>query len=106
MKKSLALKAREEANAEPIKNQNVEDSNAVWISEIPPPPPLTERIVESISSDEVLDSTEELVSPKRPRGSSCDRFEVYVPSWNICTSDSIIFKAPEAARQLGGHLCR
>lgn len=59
-KKALALKAREEANAELKKDPNAEGSETTRAPEMPPPLPSTEQVIEPISSEEALDSIEDL----------------------------------------------
>lgn len=104
-KKALALKPRWEANTEATKNQTAEGSEINQALETVPPPS-TEQAIELVRSEYAKDEPGELVSYKHPRGTTWDKAEAYVPSWNIKATHSIISRAPDAARHLGGILCR
>lgn len=105
-RKALAAKAREEANSEPLKDQITGDLVNNQALEMPPPSQPTIQVIAPLSLEEAKESIVELVSQKCLRGSLRDKSETFVPSCNIRSSDSIISKVPEAARQPGGHLCR
>lgn len=69
-------------------------------------PPLEGRVEVELSSDEVEDTElEQRASRKRTRRET-PLTERYAPDWVIYPHDSVVSKAPESARQLGGHICR
>lgn len=73
----------------------------------PPPPPDTEQVVmEEVNSDEAAHAPEGLHARKCARGAEGASAGKYIFDCNLYSSDSIITKAHEPAKQHGGHLLR
>lgn len=107
---AVAAQATGTGNAEEEQHRTPEASasnaNQEPLTDAPQDPPVEHRVEVDVSSDdgEALGS-EVRASRKRSR-TEAPPTERYTPDWVIYAHDTVLSKAPESARLLGGHICR
>lgn len=99
------INGRKKAAAQMANTSNPPPEERVFETErqVPPSPPPENA---DPTWNEQLSLRGDLVQRKRVPSNEADVIQTYTPQWDVLSTDSVCFRAPAAAREIGPDLCR